>query len=141
MGDDEMKLKLIGAGIAALSMLAASYSAQAADIPRPVYKGQRSVVAYYNWTGFYAGVVAGYGWGSSDFTPANVSVSPDGWNIGGTLGYNYQTGSIVWGLEADLAWSNVEGPAAAASATRSTASCRTSPAASLTATSAPASAR
>ena len=42
--------RILGAGMAALTLLAASYSAQAADIPRPVYKGVRSVVAYYNWT-------------------------------------------------------------------------------------------
>ena len=52
--------KILGAGTAALALLAASYSAQAADIPRPVYKGVRSVVAYYNWTGFYVGINGGY---------------------------------------------------------------------------------
>ena len=53
-----MKFKMIGSGIAALALLATSFSAQAADIPRPVYKGVRSVIAYYNWTGFYAGINA-----------------------------------------------------------------------------------
>ena len=59
-----MKFKMIGTGIAALAMLATSISANAADIPAPVYKGVRSVIAYYNWTGFYAGINAGYGWGT-----------------------------------------------------------------------------
>ena len=68
-----MKFKLFGTGIAALSLLATSFSAQAADIPRPVYKGVRSVVAYYNWTGFYAGINGGYGWGTSDWDSPAVS--------------------------------------------------------------------
>ena len=62
-----MNFKLIGSGVAALALLATSFAAEAADIPRPVYKGVRSVIAYYNWTGFYAGINAGYGWGTSDW--------------------------------------------------------------------------
>ncbi len=108
-----MKFKMIGSGIAALALLATSFSAEAADIPRPVYKGVRSVIAYYNWTGFYAGINAGYGWGTSDWSlgplATAVSNSPKGFLVGGTLGYNYQTGSFVWGLEGDIAWSDVNG--------------------------------
>jgi outer membrane immunogenic protein len=29
--------------------------------------------------------------------------------IGGTLGYNWQNGQVVWGLETDLDWSGVKG--------------------------------
>ena len=142
-----MNFKLIGAGIAALSLLATSFSAQAADIPRPFYKAPRAVVAYYNWTGFYAGINGGYGWGDSDRStlPALI-VQAEGWLIGGTLGYNYQVGSFVCGLEGDWDWSDVKGAAACGaftcetsqrlarhlprprSAMRSTAGCRTSPA-------------
>ena len=63
-----MNLKLFGTGLAALALLASSFSAQAADIPPPVYKGVRPVVAYYNWTGFYAGINAGYGFGTSTWS-------------------------------------------------------------------------
>jgi outer membrane immunogenic protein len=112
MGDETMKFKLFGTGIAALSLLATSFSAQAADIPRPVYKGVRSVVAYYNWTGFYLGINGGYGWGTSDWDSPAISNTPSGWLIGGTLGYNYQVGSIVWGIEADFDWADVKGSAA-----------------------------
>ncbi|HYI05611.1 MAG TPA: outer membrane protein [Reyranella sp.] len=101
-----MKFKLIGSAIAAL--LATSFAADAADMPRPVYKGVRSVISYYNWTGFYAGINAGYGFGTSDWEIPAVSTEPKGFIVGGTLGYNYQTGSFVWGLEGDLAWSDVK---------------------------------
>jgi outer membrane immunogenic protein len=110
-----MKLKLIGTGLAALALLATSFAAKAADIPPPIYKGVRSVVAYYNWTGFYAGINAGYGWGSSEWDLGGivgVEAKPDGFMIGGTLGYNWQAGSFVWGLEGDIAWSDVKGSVA-----------------------------
>jgi outer membrane immunogenic protein len=108
-----MNFKLIGSAIAAAALLATTFAANAADIPRPIYKGVRSVVAYYNWTGFYAGINAGYGWGTSewDIGPIGAAVTnkPEGFLIGGTLGYNYQTGSFVWGLEGDIAWSDIKG--------------------------------
>jgi outer membrane immunogenic protein len=111
MGDDTMNLKFFGTGLAALALLASSFSAQAADIPPPVYKGGiRPVVAYYNWTGFYVGVNAGYGWGTSTATGAITgSVKPKGALVGGTIGYNYQVGSIVYGVEGDWDWSGVKG--------------------------------
>jgi len=109
MGDETMNFKIFGTAIAAFGFVASSFSAQAADIPRPVYKGVHPVVAYYNWTGFYVGVNAGYGWGSSDWSLVpTASNKPKGFLAGGTLGYNYQIGSIVWGLEGDLDWSNVK---------------------------------
>jgi outer membrane immunogenic protein len=111
MGDVKMKFKLFGTSIAALGLLATSFSAQAADIPRPVYKGIRPVVAYYNWTGFYLGINAGYGWGTSDWTVAAVnalSAKPKGWMVGATLGYNYQIGSVVLGIEGDFDWADIK---------------------------------
>jgi outer membrane immunogenic protein len=109
-----MNFKLFGTGIAAIGLLAASVSAQAADIPRPVYKGVRSVVAYYNWTGFYTGINGGYGWGTSDWAIPAASLKPKGGMVGGTLGYNYQVGSIVWGIEGDIDWADVKDSSACA---------------------------
>jgi outer membrane immunogenic protein len=104
-----MKLKLIGTGLAAIGFVMASLSAQAADIPRPVYKGAHSVISYYNWTGFYVGANAGYGWGTSTWSAVpTANNKPAGFLAGGTIGYNYQMGSIVWGLEGDFDWSNVK---------------------------------
>ena len=104
-----MNFKIFGTALAALGFLAGSVSAQAADIPRPVYKGVHPVVSYYNWTGFYVGVNAGYGWGSSSWSAFPTATNkPKGFLGGGTIGYNYQIGSIVWGLEGDFDWSNVK---------------------------------
>ena len=103
----------LGFAIAALMF---TTSAQAADMP---IKGQRPyVAAYYNWTGFYAGINAGYGFGTSNWTfPAGTSVKPKGALVGGTLGYNWQAGSIVYGLEGDFDWSGVKGSVACDPAT------------------------
>jgi len=115
MGDETMNFKLLGTGLAALGFLASSFSTQAADIPRPVYKGVHPVVAYYNWTGFYVGVNAGYGWGTSDWSAVPTATNkPTGFLAGGTLGYNYQVGSIVYGIEGDFDWSNVKDTVACA---------------------------
>jgi outer membrane immunogenic protein len=112
MGDETMKFKLYGTGLAAVLLLATSFSAQGADIPiqRPIYKGVHSVVAYYNWTGFYLGINAGYGFGTSSWSAVpGTSIKPTGFMVGGTLGYNYQVGSMVYGLEGDFDWSGVKG--------------------------------
>ena len=113
-----MNFKLLGAGAAALALLATSFAAQAADIPRPIYKSARSVIAYYNWTGFYVGVNGGYGWGTSKWDSPAVSVKPKGWLAGGTVGFNYQIGSFVWGFEGDLDWADVSGGTACGAAIR-----------------------
>ena len=107
-----MNFKFLGAGLAALAFVATSFTAQAADIPRPVYKGVRPVIAYYNWTGFYVGINGGYGFGKSDWSAVpTASNKPKGPLIGGTIGYNYQVGSIVYGLEGDFDWADVKGSA------------------------------
>ncbi len=71
-------------------------------------------VAAYNWTGFYLGVNLGYGWGHSDdalavATPAGAafftgtgSTNVSGVIGGGQIGYNWQTGNLLFGVEADL---------------------------------------
>jgi outer membrane immunogenic protein len=110
-----MTFKLIKAGVATFALLITAFAAEAADMPvkAPYYKGApRSVVAYYNWTGFYAGIVGGYGFGSSDWSSPAVSPDPKGWLIGGTLGYNWQAGSWVYGLEGDYNYSQIKGSSA-----------------------------
>ena len=110
-----MTFKLIKAGAATVALLVASIAAEAADMPikAPYYKGPpRSVVSYYNWTGFYAGINGGYGFGTSDWSSPAVSMKPKGAMFGGTVGYNWQAGSIVYGLEGDFGWSGVKGEVA-----------------------------
>jgi len=100
-----MKSKLFKAGMAAVVLLVTPLAAGAADIPRPVYKGPlRSVIAYYNWTGCY-------GWGTSNWSSPAISNSPAGMLIGLTAGYNWHSGSMVYGFEGDFNWSMMKGDA------------------------------
>ena len=101
----------------------------------------------YNWTGFYAGIVGGYGFGTSSWKNAAISTGDfdvDGGMVGGTLGYNWQNGPAVFGIETDLSWTDImvrreqpartaakpatpgSAPRAAASATPSIAGCLSS---------------
>jgi outer membrane immunogenic protein len=111
-----MTSKLLKAGVSTLALLFVTAAAQAADIPikAPYYKSApRSVVAYYNWTGFYAGINGGYGFGTSNWSAlAGTDIKPKGGLVGGTVGYNWQSGAIVYGLEGDFDWSGVKGSVA-----------------------------
>jgi outer membrane immunogenic protein len=103
-------LALIGlAGAAAISG-----GAMAADLKTPVYKAPPAGVlpAAYDWTGFYIGGHVGYGWGQKDWRDnfgLNASSTPNGFLGGGQVGYNYQIGQYVLGIEADGSWSGIKG--------------------------------
>lgn len=83
-------------------------AAAAADLPgkAPMY----SPASVFSWTGLYVGANAGYGWasGSSTITPSggggslSGSGNLNGFIGGGQVGYNWQTGNVVLGLEADF---------------------------------------
>src|SRR5581483_4682683 len=114
LGSGIMRSTFVKVGVAALALLATPFAAAAADMPvRGYYKSApRSVVAYYNWTGFYVGGVLGYGFGSSNWSPDGASPSPKGLTYGVTAGYNWQSGSMVYGAEFDYSFSSVKGSAA-----------------------------
>jgi|SRR5665213_849270 len=94
------KLLLATIGLSALGIASAS----AADLPRqramPV-KAPAYVSSMYSWSGPYIGLSGGYAWGGSG--------SGDGGLIGGTLGYNFQSGPWVFGLEGDMNWTRING--------------------------------
>ena len=93
----------------------AAIPAKAADIPRPMpVKGAPTYVhAFYNWTGFYLGAHVGYGWadfgGFDPVTGASTgSRSANGFIYGGQLGFNYQLGSWVLGIEGEFTFGDVK---------------------------------
>ena len=107
----------VAAAIAAFGFV---NTANAADMPAkaPVYKAPVAVA--YNWTGFYAGVEGGYGWGRSQLTQGTGATNVfnvNGGFFGGTLGYNWQFQNFVLGIETDLSWSDFKSGAQASSAT------------------------
>jgi outer membrane immunogenic protein len=99
--------RILLAGVAMLT-LSAALPAAAADLPpRVAPYGAPAYQPAYNWTGFYLGLNAGGGWGSSDWAGMGVTNSPGGGMIGVTAGYNWQgVGPWVFGIEADIDWTN-----------------------------------
>lgn len=106
--------RVVLAGIGALAVVTMMGAANAADLPRrqamPV---KAPAFVTYNWTGAYVGINGGGGWGRSNVSApfASGDFNTSGGVIGGTLGYNYQMGQAVFGLEGDVDWSNIRGSA------------------------------
>ena len=113
-----MTFKLIKTGALAAVLLVTPFAAaEAADmrLKAPVYKGvPRSVISYYNWTGLYGGLNVGYGTGTSEWETLWLDVKPKGMTYGVTLGYNWQAGSFVFGIEGDYNLSDMKGSATCA---------------------------
>jgi outer membrane immunogenic protein len=99
-GRNVKKILLTTAALIALGMAPAA----AADLAaRPYTKAPAAAIAINNWTGFYIGAMGGYA--QEDTSDALGEIS--GGFAGGTLGYNWQTGNFVLGVEADAAWADV----------------------------------
>jgi len=92
---------------AALCTLAGS-PAFAADMGMPTKAPFSPAPPPYNWTGFYVGVNVGGGWADASATAtlagftAGASETLSGVIGGGQIGYNWQTGPLVLGIEADI---------------------------------------
>src|SRR5260221_4806415 len=118
--------------IAGVSTIVLTGVASAADMP--VKAPAPAFAPAYNWTGFYVGASVGYGWTSNDVTLAGTGTplstnagldafvsaaasassmrlnpDPGGFIGGGQLGYNYQIGQRIWGLEADFSGADIKG--------------------------------
>jgi outer membrane immunogenic protein len=113
-----MKKFLLGtAGLVALGMAG---PASAADLAaRPVYTKAppAMVAAAYDWSGFYIGINGGWGeshdsrrFNRNDGTNFFLgSDDPNGGTIGGQVGYRWQAGPWVFGLEAQGNWADFSG--------------------------------
>lgn len=91
----------------------------AADMPAKAKSAvvAAPVVASYNWAGAYIGANCGAAWGRT--TTSNVPPVDDdfkfsdhlnrtGWLCGGQVGYNWQAGTWVYGLEGDLGYIGIK---------------------------------
>jgi len=117
--------------LAVTGLMAAAWASPtlAADLPRPAYKAPVYVAPVaFSWSGFYVGINGGYAWGHSDWNNAAmgaVSMNVKGGLIGGTLGYNLQTGNFVFGLEGDLDASWADGSSSGGAAGTPCTNCET----------------
>jgi outer membrane immunogenic protein len=120
-----MQFKALFRGLAVAGAIALSTSAMADGFARGSLK-DRFVAPTFSWTGFYAGLNAGYAWSDDSRTLGldaaypitaatrtgllglgNSSISADGFVGGGQIGYNWQSGATVLGLEADLNYTDI----------------------------------
>lgn len=66
-----------------------------------------------DWDGWYGGLTVGYGSADAVHTFSNLAPtgdsSPSGGLLGGFIGYSKQVGSVVWGGEVDIEFSDVSG--------------------------------
>jgi len=106
-----MKKFLLGT----LGLAAMAAPALAADLPA-AYKAPSVVTPVYDWTGFYIGGNGGWGqvnhcW---DVDVAGVfaregCLNSQGGVVGGQVGYRWQTGTWVFGVEAQGDWADFKG--------------------------------
>src|SRR5262249_52706289 len=103
----------------------------------PYAAGYYRPAVVYDWTGFYIGGSAGGGFGlggiNNNITslfcnldlvgcdpdqassaakaavPPGFDTQPSGFIGGGQIGYNYQMGPVVWGVEADFSGTDIKG--------------------------------
>ncbi|MPZ37254.1 MAG: outer membrane beta-barrel protein [Rhizobiales bacterium] len=107
-------LLLAGAAV----FTAGSQAAQAADLPTKARPLPVAAAPVWSWTGLYIGAHVGGAWGTieSEFAGFGgggafpiASGTVNGFLGGGQIGYNFQSGIVVFGIEADASWSNLEG--------------------------------
>jgi outer membrane immunogenic protein len=125
-------MKKLFVGAAALLALGVA-PALAADMPVKARPAPVAIESASNWTGFYIGLNAGYGWGDASsindpvdqasqnfffetfFNPTlntkfNSAFRQSGAIVGGQAGYNWQfSNRVVAGVETDLLFSDVRG--------------------------------
>ena len=105
--------------LSSIAFLGLTVGAMAADLPSRVAPVPVAAVPVFTWTGFYVGVQAGYAWGNGDYVLSSTTgpaVLPfqdvsdsDGFVGGAHVGYNFQFGSFIAGLEADVEGAGIDG--------------------------------
>lgn len=106
--------------LASVSVLALTFTATAADLPRAMPVKAPAVVApAWTWTGFYIGINGGGIWHRAkadaiDGIPdtASATVKASGATFGGQVGFNWQVQRFVLGVEADWNWAHASGTSA-----------------------------
>jgi outer membrane immunogenic protein len=107
------RFAIVGLGL--LSIGGFVQGASAADLAARTYTKAPAIAAsVYSWGGFYIGANAG--WGSSHDSRRDLTLGSDngsydatGAVAGGQIGYRWQVGGFVFGLEAQGDWADLSG--------------------------------
>jgi len=102
------RLVLACVGATVLAGAAAAADLGPGPAVAPYYKAPIYAPVAYNWSGFYLGINGGGAWGRSDWDSTG-SFNTGGGLVGGTVGYNYQIGQAVLGVEGDIDWADING--------------------------------
>src|ERR1700730_7332815 len=116
-------MKKILLGLVGLAALGIAAPASAADLAARPYSKAPPVMmpAMYDWSGFYIGLNGGGGWSHKCWTNtsvlggATIPSAPEGCNnatggmAGGQIGYRWQSGPVVFGIEAQGDWASLKG--------------------------------
>src|SRR3954451_21023809 len=103
--------------LSSVALLGLTVGAFAADLPGRSAPAPMMAVPLFTWTGLYVGVNAGYGWNNNDHavvapdaTVLAVTGEDDGGFVGGAqVGYNFQFGSLVVGVERGQQYADLGG--------------------------------
>ena len=106
----------LGATVALASVIGA---VQAADLPPPAARVAAPVLTapapVHDWSGLYGGLHLGWGFADADYVAGvggafgTNNIDADGIIGGGLLGLNFQTGNIVFGIEGDISFGDING--------------------------------
>jgi outer membrane immunogenic protein len=110
MINNRIRIALLGMASAG-ALVALQPAAYAADVvrsqpeePAPIAPAPAPL---NTWSGPYAGVVLGYGVGTTDTAPA--SIDTNGVLGGAFVGYNLQSGPVIYGGEVDMGYNWMDG--------------------------------
>jgi outer membrane immunogenic protein len=109
--EEDMK-RILFATVGLVALAGPIGAAAAADLsqPPPAYPTKAPYLpSYYNWTGLYLGINGGGAWGSSTWSGLPSTFNTSGGMFGGQVGYNWQFGQFVYGLEGDIDWTDIHG--------------------------------
>ena len=105
-----MRFGLVSTAVLATCLASSAF---AADLPTRPAPAPVVYVPTFTWAGFYVGLNAGFGWADSGDVIVNGPTAAtsgiltggggDGAFVGGgQVGYNFQSGAFVYGLETDI---------------------------------------
>jgi outer membrane immunogenic protein len=105
---NSIKLTIAGALLAGSVGVASAADLRARPAPPPPAPVMAPMPL---WTGFYIGIQGGFGAGELERTLISTGTTlthdTDGGLIGGTVGFNWQFGNWVFGVEGDYAWADI----------------------------------